>query len=205
MKMEVFQILSLTVAMIVLLENRLHVMIPLTALHGALLAIPLFITHGFDNKHTIVLLPMIVMFKVILTPWILARTARQTHAPESPEGRLGFVPTFFLLLSAAWVCDRLGTALADFSPVVPHMQMVLALLGVAVGIMSFVVRDHWIPLMIGFMLFENAAFAFTLILDEVVPWGVELGAFTDTVLILVAAGTLQIWNKSAADDVELPS
>lgn len=200
--MEAFQILSLTVAIIILLENRLNVMVPLTALHGALLMIPLIITHGMTNSHTLVLLPMIILFKVILTPWILLRTARQNHVPESPEARLGFFPTFFLLVAAAWLCDRFGTALAEFSPVIPRVQMILALMGIAVGLSGFIVRKHWIPLLVGFMLFENATFAFTLILDEVVPWGVELGAFTDTILILIAAGTLQVWNRNTVDKKE---
>ena len=69
--------------------------------------------------------------------------------------------------------------------------LIYVLLLIYLGILTFIARRHWVVLIIGFVMFENGIFLLTLILNEGLPFGTELIAFVDALLVIVAAVSLQ--------------
>jgi hydrogenase-4 component E len=78
-------------------------------------------------------------------------------------------------------------------------SLIYTLLVIFVGALTFIVRTRWVPLIVGFVVFENGIFLLALQLKTNLPLGIELGAFVDTLLVLVAAATLQIWSRTNSD------
>jgi hydrogenase-4 component E len=75
---------------------------------------------------------------------------------------------------------------------VDKIEVIYVFLMIYVGVMGFILRKHWLMLMAGFVMFENGIFLLTLILQEGLPIGIEIGAFMDSLLVIVSAIALQI-------------
>ncbi len=191
-------LLILLVGVIVLMENRVRRVVVLGGVQGALLLLPLLAGHeeGLHGAHLWGLVALVVVFKVVLTPSVLLWSLRRLNLPEATGPRLGFLPTLLMLLGG------LGAAVAGLSRVdvasvgLSRPALIYTLLVIFVGALTFIVRTMWVPLIVGFVIFENGIFLLALQLKTTLPLGIELGAFVDTLLVLVAAATLQIWSRS---------
>ncbi|MCE9500401.1 MAG: formate hydrogenase, partial [Leptospira sp.] len=71
---DLIYLLLLLTGVVILIENRLSRIIKLLALQGVLLVGPVFQLHNLDDMHAWTLVALIIVFKAILTPWILAWT-----------------------------------------------------------------------------------------------------------------------------------
>lgn len=191
-------LLILLVGVILLLENRLRRVVLLSGVQGGLLLIPLLSNHSGElhGAHLWGLVALVIVFKAVLTPTVLMWSLRRLGLPESTGPRLGFLPTLLLVLgglaAAVAALARVDVASVGLS----RPALVYTLLLIFVGALTFIVRTMWVPLIVGFVVFENGIFLLTLQLGMNLPLGIELGAFVDTLLVLVAAATLQVWSRS---------
>ena len=198
MSADVAHLLILLVGVIVLLENRVRRVVVLAGAQGALLLVALLAGHeeSLHGAHLWGLMALVTVFKVVLTPSVLLWSLRRLQLPESTGPRLGFLPTLLMLLG------ELGAAVAglwrvDVASVgLSRPALIYTLLVIFVGALTFIVRTMWVPLIVGFVIFENGLFLLALQLKTTLPLGIELGAFVDTLMVLVAAATLQIWSRA---------
>ncbi len=191
-------LLILLVGVIILLENRLRRVVLLSGVQGALLLIPLLLNRSGElhGAHLWGLVALIIVFKAVFTPTVLMWSLRRLGLPENTGPRLGFLPTLLMVLGGLAAA---GAALArvDVASVgLSRPALVYTLLVIFVGALTFIVRTMWVPLIVGFVVFENGIFLLTLQLGTNLPLGIELGAFVDTLLVLVAAATLQVWSRT---------
>ncbi|EMY77411.1 hypothetical protein LEP1GSC060_3042 [Leptospira weilii serovar Ranarum str. ICFT] len=184
-------LILLLIGVVVLLENRIKRLVLLLGFQSAFLLVPLFEDSGF-NTHSLFLAGMIVFFKVILTPFILFWTARKTNSVESTFPKIGYIPTFALLSIGALI----GFLMFGFTKYrfgeVNQMSFLYTFLILYVGMVGFVVRRHWVPVIASFGVFENGTFLLTQILRTGLPLGIEFGSFLDAVFIIGAASTLRV-------------
>ncbi|MDV6237849.1 formate hydrogenase [Leptospira ellisii] len=184
-------LILLLIGVVILLENRLKRLVLLLAFQSVFLLVPLFEDSGYGT-HSLFLAGMIVLFKVVLTPWILFWTARRTNSVESTFPRVGYIPTFALLMIGAIV----GFIILGFTKFrfgeVNQMSFLYTFLLLYVGMVGFVVRRHWVGVISSFAVFENGTFLLTQILRTELPLGIEFGSFLDAVFIIGAAATLRI-------------
>lgn len=191
-------LLILLVGVIILLENRLRRVVWLSGVQGALLLIPLLSSHSGElhGAHLWGLVALVSIFKAVLTPTVLMWSLRRLGLPESTGPRMGFLPTLMMVLvgfaAAVAALSRVDVASVGLS----RPALVYTLLVIFVGALTFIVRTMWVPLIVGFVVFENGIFLLTLQLGMNLPLGIELGAFVDTLLVLVAAATLQVWSRT---------
>ncbi|AOP35745.1 formate hydrogenase [Leptospira tipperaryensis] len=184
-------LILLLIGVVILLENRIKRLVLLLGFQSAFLLVPLFEDSGF-NTHSLFLAGMIVFFKVILTPLILFWTARKTNSVESTFPKIGYIPTFALLSVGALI----GFLMFGFTKYrfgeVNQMSFLYTFLLLYVGMVGFVVRRHWVPVIASFGVFENGTFLLTQILRTGLPLGIEFGSFLDAVFIIGAASTLRV-------------
>ncbi|XDD50196.1 formate hydrogenase [Leptospira sp. WS92.C1] len=192
-------LILLLIGVVILLENRLKRLVLLLGFQSIFLLLPLFEDSGY-NTHSLFLAGMIVLFKVVLTPLILFWTARKTNSVESTFPKVGYIPTFALLLFGALV----GFIILGFTKYrfgeVNQMSFLYTFLILYVGMVGFVVRRHWVGVIASFAVFENGTFLLTQILRTGLPLGIEFGSFLDAVFIIGAASTLRMSMKIDLED-----
>ncbi|MBE7412028.1 MAG: formate hydrogenase [Leptospiraceae bacterium] len=185
-------LLILLSAVVILVENRLSRIIRLLGIQGFLLIFPVFHFHGLKDIHAWILVGLILFFKAFLTPMILSWTARKSGALENTHPRFGYIATLFFLLVGLIFTIHIIKLIEDFPIDIHKLAFSYVMLLIYTGIIAFIVRTHWIPLVTGFVVFENGIFALTLLLQAKLPLGVEMGAFVDAVLVIVSAAALRM-------------
>ncbi len=185
-------LLILLSAVVILIENRLSRIIRLLGLQGFLLIFPVFQVHSIQDFHAWSLVALILFFKAFLTPFILSWTAKKSGALENTHPRFGYMATLFFLLVGLIATIRVVEFRNDIPIGIHKIAFSYVILLIYVGIIAFIVRTHWIPLIAGFVMFENGIFALTLLLQAGLPFGVEMGAFVDAVLVIVSAAALRM-------------
>lgn len=188
---ELVYLLLLLSGIIILLENRIRRLVLLLTGQGILLIGPVFHIYGFLDLHTYLLLGMVVLFKVILTPAALLWTIKKSKIPEHTNPRFGYLGTLFLFMLGVLATYNLVYSMSNLPKDIERIEIIYVLLMIYIGILGFIVRRHWVPLICTFIMFENGLFLLTLILHTGLPLGIELGTFVDAIMVLVAALTLQ--------------
>jgi hydrogenase-4 component E len=84
--------------LMILVENRLTRLITLLSFQGLLLIPTILKVHPINESHTILLIAMVVLFKSVITPWILFWTSRKAGLEESTTPRFGYLATAFFLV-----------------------------------------------------------------------------------------------------------
>ncbi len=189
---DLMYLLILLTAVVILIENRLSRIIRLLGVQGALLVFPVFQVHGIKDMHSWSLVSLVIIFKAILTPLILSWTAKKSGAPENTHPRFGYMATLFFLLLGLIATIRMVDFIKDLPVGIHKIAFSYVVLLIYIGITAFIVRTHWIPLVAGFVMFENGIFTLTLLFNAGLPFGVEMGAFVDAVLVIVSAAALRM-------------
>lgn len=185
-------LLLLLSGIVVLVENRLSRIILLLSLQGFLLIFPVIQTHEGDWQHAISLIMLVVLFKGLLTPWILNWTANKSKMNESTTPRFGYLATLLFMVLGLVLAVKITDGVPLLSIPVHKIALIYVILLVYVGILCFVVRRNWLALIAGFCVFENGIFVLTMVLDKGLPFGLEFGSFLDAILVIVSGGILQL-------------
>ncbi len=184
-------LLLLLSGVMVLIENRLKRIIYLIGFQGFLLIFPVFQLHENDIFHTLLLSGMILVFKTALTMSVLLWTMKRSDLSEHTSPRFGYIATLLFFFGGLAVTVKLVEGMPELPPNVDKLEVIYSFLLVYMGILSFIARTHWAVLMIGFTMFENGIFLLALLLRHGLPFGVEFGAFVDTLLIIITGIALQ--------------
>ncbi|MDX1960933.1 MAG: formate hydrogenase [Leptospiraceae bacterium] len=181
----------LLTGLIILIENRLKRLIFLIAFQGILLVFPIFQVHSIEEIHSWILVTLVLVFKVVLTAYILLWSIKKTRLKEHTEPRFGYLGTTFLFLTGISATYLVVNGIGELPKGIDKIEVVYIFLLIYIGILSFIVRTHWIVLILGFTVFENGIFLLALVLRHGLPFGVELGAFIDTIMIIFSAVVLR--------------
>ena len=193
---DLIYLLLLLTGVIILIENRLSRIINLLAIQGVLLVGPVFQLRQLNDWHAWGLVSLIILFKAILTPWILFWTVKRSRAMENTMPRFGYLATLFFLLVGLVAAVNISSSLEGIPTQVHRIGFSYVFLLIYLGVIAFIVRTHWIPLVAGFVMFENGIFVLAMLLGSGLPIGVELGAFVDAVLVIVSAAALRMSPKT---------
>lgn len=178
-------------AIIILIENRIIRVVYLAGFQGFLLCFPVFQLNGFKDYHAWMLVSLVLVFKTLLTPYILIWSIKKSNLTEHTFPRLGFLATLFFLLLGLIAAVKISDALGELPSGVDRIEVIYVFLLIYLGIITFIVRQHWVALIIGFSIFENGMFLLTLVLHEGLPFGIEFGSFMDALLVIVSAIALK--------------
>ena len=192
MGIDLVYLILLITGVIVLSENRIHIVLFALAFQGLLLVICIFHVHPINQLESWILAILAITFKSILTPYILSWTIRRLKLPESTSSRFGFLPVLFLLLIGIFACVVISKNIKGLPEGTHQIGFIYILLLIYVGVLTFIVRKNWIALVSGFIVFENGSFLLTLLLNHGLPLGVELGTFMDAVLVIVSAVVVRV-------------
>ncbi|MCZ8239849.1 MAG: formate hydrogenase [Leptospiraceae bacterium] len=178
--------------LMILVENRLTRLISLLSFQGFLLIPTVLKVHPIHESHTWILISMVILFKAIVTPYILFWTARKAWLEESTTPRFGYLATAFFLVFGILIAIFLTERIQSFPLDTHRIGLIYVILVIYVGILGFIVQKNWMALIAGFVVFENGIFALTMVLDKGLPIGLEFGTFLDAVLVIVAAVVLKL-------------
>jgi hydrogenase-4 component E len=185
-------LLLLLTGILALIENRIRRVVYLIAIQSFLLVFPCFQVHSIADYHSWAVVFLILLFKVFLTPLTMIWTIKNQRMSENTSPRFGFLTTMFLFLIGFSFALLIVDNLRKLPEAVDKIEVIYVFLMIYVGVMGFILRKHWLMLMAGFVMFENGIFLLTLILQEGLPIGIEIGAFMDSLLVIVSAIALQI-------------
>ncbi|MCB1189363.1 MAG: formate hydrogenase [Leptospiraceae bacterium] len=188
---DLIYLLLLLSGIVILIENRLNRVIMIIGLQGLLLTVPVFQVHSLTEFHSWILVAMLLIFKVILTPSILLWTANRNKMMEHTAPRFGYLATLFFFVIGLIGFLNISRGLGELPAGIDRIGITYIFLLLYLGVLTFIVRKHWIALIVGFMMFENGIFLLTLILHHGLPVGIEFGAFVDAILVIVAAVALR--------------
>ncbi|HMV42583.1 MAG TPA: formate hydrogenase [Leptospiraceae bacterium] len=191
----IYLLLVLT-GIVILIENRLERVLLLTGLQGFLLAFPVFQVHSVSDPHSWILASMVLVFKTTLTPYVLFWSVKKSKVSVHTKPRFGYLATFFFFIMGLIASLYIVNGLGELPKEVDKIGVIYVFLLIYLGLITFIVRTHWIVLICGFVMIENGIFLLTLILDKGLPFGVEFGAFIDALLVIVAAVALQLRGDS---------
>ncbi len=189
-------LLLLLSGIVILIENRLERILILLAVQGFLLIFPVFQVHDFFSLHSFILVFMILVFKTILPPLILKWSVRKIKLSVHTMPRFGYLATFFFFILGLILSNLVVKNLGELPESINKIEVIYIFLLIYLGLITFVVRVHWIVLISGFVMFENGVFLLTLVLKSGLPFGIEFGAFIDALLIIVASTALQLRGDS---------
>lgn len=193
---DIIYLLILLTGIMILIENRLFRVIRLLALQGVLLLIPVFQLYNWRNDHHFWILALLILiFKTILSPLVLYWTASRNLTREATNPRFGSVATLFFLIFGLFGAVFFINNLEGLPTGLHKLGMVYVALLIYVGILTFIIRTHWIVLIAGFTIFENGIFILTLLLHHGLPLGIEFGSFLDAVLVIVSAAVLKLQSE----------
>jgi hydrogenase-4 component E len=178
--------------LMILVENRLTRLITLLSFQGLLLIPTILKVHPINESHTILLIAMVVLFKSVITPWILFWTSRKAGLEESTTPRFGYLATAFFLVFGILIAIFLTERIQSYPLDTHRIGLIYVILVIYVGILGFIVQKNWMALITGFVVFENGIFALTMVLDKGLPIGLEFGTFLDAILVIVAAVVLKL-------------
>ena len=184
-------LLLLLTGIIILVENRLSRQIIVISVKGFLLCGSVFQVYEYTEFHFWMLITLILTFKTFLTPYILIMTLKRLKLIEHTKPRFGYFITLLLFVPGLFAVLKMSNAMKVLPVQIDKVGLIYVLLLIYLGILTFVARRHWVVLIIGFVMFENGVFLLTLILNKGLPFGTELIAFVDALLVIVAAVSLQ--------------
>ena len=129
-----------------------------------------------------------IALKVILIPWVLLRVLRTGEIHVEIEPMLGF--TASVLFGALITIAAFGLTRHVSLPVEPATDLILpvALSTVSIGLLILVSRLKAITQVVGYLVMENGAFVFGLLLLERMPVLVELGILLDLFVAVFIMG-----------------
>ncbi|MCP5500092.1 MAG: formate hydrogenase [Leptospiraceae bacterium] len=188
---DIIYLLLLLSSVIILIENRLHRVFRFLTFQGILLVFPLLQVLPIEEIHTHILILLTLIFKAFLSPYVLFWITEKKHLPEATNPRIGSIATSFFLLLGLVVTVTFANKLSSFSEGIHKIDLIYVFLMIYTGMLTLIIRTHWIALITGFVIFENGAFILSLLLRKGLPFGIELGTFIDALMILVAAITLK--------------
>ncbi|WP_207761423.1 formate hydrogenase [Leptospira perolatii] len=192
MLFDIVYLLLLLTGVVILIENRLKRVLQILTLQGMLLAISVLQVHKITEYHTWILIGLILIFKILLSPIVLYWVSNRMRVREGTHPRVGSTATLFFLITGILFAVGITEGLEKLPEGIHRIDVVYVLLLIYVGILTFIVRTHWIALVAGFVIFENGTFLLTLLLHGGLPFGVELGAFVDALLVIVSAAAIRI-------------
>ena len=189
---DLIYLLLLLTGILALIENRIRRVVLFIGIQSFLLIFPCFQVHEITDHHAWGVVVLILIFKVILTPLTMFWTIKNQRMSENTSPRFGFLTTMFFFLIGFSFALLIVDGLRKLPQSVDKIELIYVFLVIYIGVMGFILRKHWLMLMAGFVMFENGIFLLTLILQEGLPLGIELGAFIDALLVIVSAVALQI-------------
>jgi hydrogenase-4 component E len=192
----------LLTGVLLLLENRLKKILILLGIQGVLLVGPVIQSHTDELSKAIILSSLVIFFKGILTPSILYWKSKKMNIKENTDPRFGFITILFFLMVGLFFLLPIVNYPLPLPEDVNSFDLLYVLLFIYIGILAFLVRIHWVPLIVGFAMFENGIFTLTMLLRSDLPFGIELGSFIDALLVIVAAVSLQMENKNPSKEVQ---
>lgn len=119
-------------------------------------------------------------------------TIKKQKMSENTLPRFGYLATLFFFLVGFAVALLIVDNLKKLPESVDRIEVIYVFLLTYLGILTFIVRKHWLTLIAGFIMFENGIFLLTLILQKGLPLGIEFGAFMDALLVIFSAVALQL-------------
>jgi hydrogenase-4 component E len=187
----IYLLLVLT-GILFLIENRLKRIIYWITLQAFLLIFPVFQVKELNDPHSWILVSMIIIFKGILTPYVMFWTLRKQKLSENTYPRFGYLATLFFFLIGFLITLIMVDNLKKIPEAIDKIELIYIFLLTYLGVLTFIVRTHWMALMGGFIMFENGIFLLTLVLQNGLPLGIEFGAFMDALLVIFSAVALQL-------------
>jgi hydrogenase-4 component E len=194
---DIVYLLLLLSGIVILIENRVIRTLRFLSIQGFLLTIPVFQVHHWNEGfHFWVLIVLVLVFKAVMSPMILYWTVNKMNIKEGTNPRFGSIATLFFLVFGLVGAVFFIHNVEGLPEGLHKLGLIYVLLMIYVGILTFIIRRHWIVLIAGFIMFENGIFILTLLLHNGLPLGIELGSFVDAVLIIVSAVVLKLKSES---------
>src|SRR5690349_21073079 len=172
-------VLVFLINLFVLGTSRIRALIQAAALQGVILGVLPLLAHGHLAPLTGIVAIATVLVKGSLIPQILFKALRDAQIKREIEPIVGFLPSTLLgaLGTAASIALAAKLPLAE-----GHAQTLIvpaALSTVFTGFLLLTSRIKAITQAIGYLILENGAFIFGLLLIEAVPFLVEVGVLLD--------------------------
>jgi len=186
MGLELILISIVFLGIVILGSSRLGTMIELFALQSFALSFTPWLVHsGF---HSIVLMLVTLILKVILMPSLLFWAIRHVSIRREVQPFLGYGLTLFLggiLTGVAFlISSKLDLPVKEIS----NLLIPAAFSVVMIGFLLLVSRLKSITQVIGYLVMENGIFIFALLLLEKTPLLVEMGIFLDIFVGVLVMG-----------------
>ena len=170
-------------------SSRLGACIRVVALQGVLLG---FLTLAAREDASSLRAPILALvstgLKGVVFPWLLLRALRDADVRREVEPFVGYslsmlIGTSFLAASL-WLAGRLPLP----SPTVSPLVVPVALFTMLVGLFLIVSRRKALTQVLGYLVLENAIYAFGVGLVEGTPMVVELGVLLDLFVAVFVMG-----------------
>lgn len=186
MGLELILILIVFLGIVILGSSRLGTMIELFALQSFVLSFTPWLVHaGF---HSIVLIVVTLILKVILMPSLLFWAIRHVSIRREVQPFLGYGLTLVLggiLTGVAFLISaKLDLPINEIS----NLLIPVAFSVVLIGFLLLVSRLKAITQVIGYLVMENGIFIFALLLLEKTPFLVEMGILLDIFVGVLVMG-----------------
>lgn len=177
----IFVSLSLVVSNLYLLgTSRIRAMIRGVAAQGFLIAaFPLLLSRPAESTHTVILVIIGIVVKGIAIPYLLVRAVRGVMNIREITPTVGYsLSVIYGILTAGfsfWALKSLPLASATISP----MHASIAIATAFAGIFLIVARLNVVAQVIGYLVFENAAYILGVSVAARQPLLVEMGVLMD--------------------------
>ena len=175
--------------LVVLGSSRLNTCIRVIALQGvALGTLPLMAGPSVLPLRMIALTAGTMALKGFVFPWLLLRALRQAEVRREVEPYVGYIWSVAVGLASLGVSVWLGARLPlprleDGTLVVP-----VALFMIFVGLFVIISRRTALSQILGYIILENGAYAFGMVILADVPVLVELGVLLDAFVAVFVMG-----------------
>ncbi len=169
--------------------KKIYTGIVLLAVQSLLIAINILL-YGLPhaNWHLFILVFLVIVFKVVLVPFILHQTMIKINIKREAEKLVSRTTAFLLglalLISSSVVAERLSVNL----PLINRDEVSVALGMILIGAFTMIVHKKAIMQGVGLITIENGVFVFSLALTNGIPFMVEFGIFFDLLILVVIIG-----------------
>jgi hydrogenase-4 component E len=193
----------LLVAFAMLSQRRIHSLIHLFAIQGAVLFFATLLVAALTGQgHLYGSAALTLALKVFLLPWILHRLIRRLDVRWDVE-TLFNIPTIMLVgIILVILAFNLAAPISQLAGTVTRSTLGIALASVLLSFLMMITRSKAVPQVVGFLAMENGLFFAATAAVYGMPMVVELGIALDVLVASLILGVFLFQIRSRFDSVD---
>jgi len=175
----------------ILATSRLTSLVKTVAIQGIILAfVPVLTPDAPDVLHAVILTATSLVVKGVLIPHFLLRAMRGVNIPREPDPPVGYSMSLLFGIVTTGLSFYLVRHIPFGSVVVSPLHAGLAIGTACTGIFLISARRRAINQVIGYLIFENAAYLLGISIAAHQPLLVEMGVLLDMMVGVFIMGVM---------------